>query len=110
MTSHRISRRAFVGGTAALLGVPLIVPASALGCEDKKAASERLTIGFIGMGTMNRGYLGFFLGQKDVQVVAVCDVDTKRREDAKKTVEDRYNKNKKNNKFKNCDTYNDFRN
>jgi len=42
------------------------------------------------MGTMNRGHLGHFLGQKDVQVLAVCDVDTTRREAAKKTVEGRY--------------------
>ena len=58
MTRHKITRRRFVGGAAAALAAPLIVPASALGRDDKKAASERLTIGFIGMGTMNRGHLG----------------------------------------------------
>jgi hypothetical protein len=79
MTRHKITRRRFVGAAAAAIGVPLIVPASALGRDDKKPASERLTVGFVGMGTMNRGHLGWFLGQKDVQVVAVCDVDTTRR-------------------------------
>src|SRR5438477_620726 len=81
------------------LGAPLFVPASALGLEDKKPASERLTLGFIGMGTQNRGHLNHFLGQKEVQVVAVCDVDTSRREAAKKTVEQRYGKEKKDGQY-----------
>src|SRR5262249_13166148 len=73
MSSNRrgLTRRQFVSGTAAAaFGVPLIVPSTALGDEKKAAASERITLGFIGVGTMNRGHLGYFLGQKDVQVVA----------------------------------------
>ena len=88
-----ISRRSFVtaaGTTALAFGMPAIVPARAVGREGKAAASERLTLGFIGMGTQNRGHLGRFLGQTDVQVVAVCDVDTTRREHAKETVEETY--------------------
>jgi len=108
MTKPRITRRAFVG-TAAALGAPLIVPASALGRDEKKPASERLTLGFIGMGTMARHHLGYFLNQKDVQIVAICDVDTTRREAAKKTVENHYGKDKKDGQFKGCDVYNDFR-
>src|SRR2546421_712973 len=108
MSRHSITRRAFVGTAAAALGAPLFVPASALGLEDKKPASERLTLGFIGMGTQNRGHLNHFLGQKEVQVVAVCDVDTTRREAAKKTVEQRYGKEKKDGQYKGCDAYNDF--
>jgi hypothetical protein len=53
---------------------------------------ERLTLGFIGNGKMNSGHLNNFLGRKEVQVVAVCDVDTTRRENAKKTVTERYSK------------------
>jgi predicted dehydrogenase len=109
MSGHRITRRSFVGGAAAALGAPLFVSASALGREDKKPASERIGLGFIGLGTMNRGHLGHFLGQKDVQVLAVCDVDTTRREAAKKTVEDRYGQEKKDGTYKGCDAYNDFR-
>jgi predicted dehydrogenase len=76
---------------------------------DKKAApSDRLTLGFIGMGTQCRGHLGWFLGQKDVQVLAVCDVDTTRREHAKQTVETRYGKDQKSGSYKGCDAYNDF--
>jgi predicted dehydrogenase len=61
------------------------------------------------MGTMNRGHLGYFLGQKDVQVLAVCDVDTNRRENAKAMVEKRYSAATKAGTYKGCAAYNDFR-
>jgi predicted dehydrogenase len=108
MSKHtRITRRQFAG-VAAAAAVPLIVPSSALGDDKKAPASERVTLGFIGMGTMNRGHLNVFLGQKDCQVVAVCDVDTTRRENAKRMVESRYSKEQKG-EYKGCGAYNDFR-
>jgi len=92
-----ITRRDFVrSAAAAAASLPVLLPRSALGDDKKAQASERLTLGFIGMGTQNRGHLGHFLGQKDTQVLAVCDVDTTRREAAQKTVEERYGKDKKN--------------
>jgi predicted dehydrogenase len=105
-----ISRREFVRGAAALAAAgPLIVPRSALGDKDKAPAGERLTLGFIGVGKQNRSHLGHFLGQKDVQVLAVCDVDTTRRDNARQMVEDRYGKDKKDGKYTGCAAYNDFR-
>src|SRR5262249_30297325 len=106
----RITRRHFLASTAAAAAAPLIVPASALGGDPKKqAAGERITLGFIGMGTQGRGLLGGFLGQKDVQVVAVCDVDTTRRENARKTVEGRYAADIKSGTYKGCAAFTDFR-
>ena len=67
-------------------------------------------MGFIGMGTQSRGLLGGFLGQ-DTQVVAVCDVDTTRREDAEAAggrllrAEDRRGQRSS----AGCAAYNDFR-
>jgi predicted dehydrogenase len=105
-----ITRRDFVKSAAVTaFAAPLIVPRSALGADDKPAANQRLTLGFIGVGTMNRHHLGQFLGINEVQILAVCDVDTTRREHAKKTVEDRYAQAKKNGQFKGCAAYNDFR-
>jgi predicted dehydrogenase len=106
---RRITRRGFLHGTTATaLALPTIIPAAARGA-DKTPPSERITLGFIGVGTMNRGHLGHFLGSNDVQVVAVCDVDTNRRDNAKKTVEKRYAENKKDGQYKGCSAYNDFR-
>jgi predicted dehydrogenase len=104
-----ITRRHFVATAAASAALPLIVSRSALGDDKKDAANERLGLGIIGMGTMNRGHLGHFLGQKEVQVLAVCDVDTTRREAAKKTVETRYADQIKSGSYKGCAAYNDFR-
>ncbi|MBI1901645.1 MAG: Gfo/Idh/MocA family oxidoreductase [Planctomycetia bacterium] len=110
----KISRRDFTksaaasaaGAIAAALAGPVILSRSSLS-QDKAAASDRLTLGFIGVGTMNRGHLGHFLNQKDAQVLAVCDVDTTRREAAKKTVEDHYAQDKKDGKYQGCAAYND---
>jgi predicted dehydrogenase len=111
MSQHRseITRRNFVrSAVATAASLPVLLPGSTLG-DDKKVASERLTLGFIGMGTQNRGHLGHFLGQKDTQVLAVCDVDTTRREAARKMVEERYAKDQKTGQYKGCAAYNDFR-
>jgi predicted dehydrogenase len=65
-------------------------------------------MGCIGMGTQGRGLLGGWLNNKEIQVVAVCDVDTTRREHHKKMVDDHYAK-QANSTYKGCDAYNDFR-
>lgn len=73
---HRIDRRSFQAATTSMaLG--------ALGLSKLQAApSDRLAIGFIGVGTMGRGHLGSFLGMPDVEVVAVSDVVRERLDNA----------------------------
>lgn len=103
-----LTRRQFLTGAAALATVPMVVPASALGRSGQKAPSERITIGFIGCGKMAHDFhLPTLLGFSDVQALAVCDVDSTRRADAKRIVEERYAKDGR--ASKNCDAYNDFR-
>ncbi|MHC4528964.1 MAG: twin-arginine translocation signal domain-containing protein, partial [Planctomycetota bacterium] len=73
----RITRRQFLGRTAALSGLvalPWIVSSSARGSEGNVAPSERITIGCVGLGNQGSGLLRGFLGKPDVQIVAVCDV------------------------------------
>ncbi|MFO0925543.1 MAG: Gfo/Idh/MocA family oxidoreductase [Gemmataceae bacterium] len=104
----QVTRRSFIeAALAAAAASPIVYAAD----DSKKntAPSERLNLGFIGMGTMARGHLGHFLGQKDVQVIAVCDVDTTRRDNAKATVEKRYAGATKSGTYKGCAAYNDFR-
>ncbi len=76
-----LSRRKFLAAGAA---APLV-----LSRASGYAANEKLNLGFIGVGTMGRGHLGGFLGRKEVEVVAVCDVVKERLESAKATVEKR---------------------
>ncbi len=98
------TRRSFLKAAAASVSVPFILPSHVWGAETKP--NSRVTMGFIGMGTQNNGLLGGFLGQ-DTQVLAVCDVDTTRRENAKKRVEEHYANHKV--EGAKCDAYNDFR-
>lgn len=94
------SRRTFLKTAAA---VPLILNSSLLSAQT--APSNRLTMGFVGMGVQNRGLLNQFLYRS--QVLAVCDVDTNRRDDAKQRVDEFYTQNPQYGKA-GCATYNDF--
>lgn len=105
-----ITRRRFGQSAAGALAFPTIVGAAALGRQDgKPAASGRLTLGFIGMGKQNRGHLRSFLNRPECQVIAVCDVDTNRRESAMKMVDDKYGSDSKSADAKACADHVDFR-
>ena len=73
------SRRRFLeraaGLGAASLAAPYIVPGAALGADDAVAANERIGVAFIGTGNQGSGDMGAFLGDRRVQVLAVCDVN-----------------------------------
>jgi predicted dehydrogenase len=103
----RSSRRSFLKRTAAaaaaVAAAPYILPSHVWGAETKPNA--RLTMGFVGMGTQNRGLLGGFLGA-ETQVLAVCDVDTTRRTAAKKRVDEEYAR--RGQKGNECASYNNF--
>ncbi len=77
--------------------------------SEENKPNSRLNIGFIGCGIQSRGLLGGFLGKSETQTVAVCDVDTTRRENHKKTVEDFYAKATNADGYKGCAVYEDFR-
>jgi predicted dehydrogenase len=102
------SRRSFLS-TAVASATTGVVIGHDLFSRDRPKPSERITLGFIGVGVMGRGHLGAFLGMTDVQVVAVCDVVRERRDNARKMVEDRYAREQKSGQFKGCQASNDFR-
>jgi len=99
MKTNRINRRSFLKTASLAAAAPLILPSRVWAADT--APSNRLAMGFIGMGTQSRGLLGNFLTQ-ETRVLAVCDVDTTRRMDAKAKV-DKYYSNS------DCAAYTDFR-
>ncbi len=102
---QKSSRRQFLKSTALAAGavtLPYVVPSSSLGRAGTVAPSERIVMASIGLGIQGTGLLGAFLGQKDVQVVAVCDVRESQRQKAKGMVDQRYGN-------QDCATCNDFR-
>jgi predicted dehydrogenase len=107
--NRTVSRRDFLKSSAAAgigMALPMIVPSSVFGAE---APSERITVGCIGVGRMGTGDLGEALGFKQVQVVAVCDLDTKRAAIAQKRIESTYAKRSPGGDYKGCAVYSDFR-
>jgi predicted dehydrogenase len=68
----RISRRKFLT-TAALASSVLIVPRRVLGGRGYIAPSDKITLGFIGVGRQGFGLRRRFVDLTDVQIVAACD-------------------------------------
>jgi len=96
------SRRRFITGAAA-------VAAFGPSLSHAASANERLNIAFIGYGKRAYLVMGEALRQKDVQVVAVCDVEGTRLAKAKEVVERRYAADIKSGSYKGCKTYTDYR-
>ncbi len=65
---------------SAAISFPWIVPARVLGRAESAAASERITLGVIGIGPRCTYDLRSILNLPDVQCVAICDVQASRRE------------------------------
>ena len=104
-----LSRRAFVSRTAGALAAPWLVPASARGADGTTAPANRITVGLIGRGCMGRGHLQRLVGDKDVQVLAVCDVDRSRCQEGKEVVEANYAVSRPKGSYSGCATYSDYR-
>jgi predicted dehydrogenase len=112
--THRFSRRQFVK-TAVTTAVasampesvfPTIVPASVL---NGKGPSNRINVGAIGNGRISRGHdLPGVWKHENAQVVAVCDVDSKRLGEAKQLVNEYYGK-KTGKPFDGVTAYSDYR-
>jgi len=122
MRKDRVTRRSVLKGAAATfgaLGFPYIVPSSVLGGEGRVPPSERIVMGFIGVGGMGTGNLRAFMGKPEVQAVAICDVDRETkthvpardfgRVPAKALVERYYAEKNNAAEYKGCTAYDDFR-
>ncbi len=109
----KISRRKFletsVKATAissVVLGIPSIVPNTVFG---KNAPSNRINVGAIGTGRISRVHdLPGIWQSRDAQIVAVCDLDTKRAEEGRVLVNEYYTQ-RDGKPFEGVRVYHDFR-
>lgn len=100
-----LSRRDFLKCTllgGAGLAVPLILPGRVLGLDGAVAPSERIVFAGIGLGPRGQYDLSVMLPEKDVQFVAICDVQRSRRAEVKRMADNHYGN-------KDCAMYRDFR-
>ena len=102
-STQGLTRRRFLKAAAASAVAPTILPAAARG------ANDRITMGAIGVGGRGTGVMRGFLGARDLQVVAVCDVQQRNRERAKKLVDAQYARRAGRGQHKGCDATADFR-
>jgi predicted dehydrogenase len=101
--SNSLTRRDLLRCSAgAVLAAPWFVPAAALGRDGKTAASERITLGVIGIGPRCTYDLKAMLPFQDVRCLAIADVQARRREAGKALVDQHYGN-------KDCVLYRDFR-
>ena len=117
-----LSRRTFlrrgVGTVGTVTVFPTVIPSSALGAAGATPPSERVVMGFIGVGGQGGGHLlggawtyvpGGYVARDDVQVVAVCDVRRERRERAQQRCNQIYADKTGRATYAGVEAYNDFR-
>lgn len=111
--SHAISRRTFMASagkgiavSSLAAGAPAIVPASVLG---KHVPSNRINIGAIGTGRISREHdMPETLVFDTARIMAVCDLDRHRLEDARRFVNDFYSQ-QSGQPYDGVTTYDDYR-
>jgi predicted dehydrogenase len=86
----RSSRRAFLKTFGVAGAAPLLVPWQVLGAAGQPAPSSRITLGVIGVGAQGQSDLRDFLRHEDVRVTALCDVNQRNLENARRIVAERY--------------------
>lgn len=106
MSAHKpVSRRQFLKGAATLAAAPYVLSTSAWG---QAPPSERIALGLIGVGNMGGGHLETLVGNRDFQIVAICDVDRTKRDKAQTKVVEAYAGESADGTYQGCDTYNEF--
>ena len=100
------TRRSFLGAAGACVA-PLIVPRGALARQ--AAPSDRIGIGFIGLGGRGRSHLNALVHNPQVRVVGLCDPFRNKCNAAHQIVQRAYAAETKASKFQGCGCYTDFR-
>ena len=105
----KISRRKFIQGAVASAVSFTIVPRHVLGGGKFIAPSDKITLGYIGLGKLTHDTLApRFLEIPETQVVAGAEVDRQKLERFVNQVNSYYS-NKNQSDYKGCDGYGDFR-
>ncbi|MGB0371790.1 MAG: Gfo/Idh/MocA family protein [Opitutales bacterium] len=97
----RTNRRTFLKKAAVGIGLPMVIPSSALGLSGTVAPSNRIVMGGIGVGKRGRYVLSAFFKHPEVQFVATADPQKERREIIKRLTDRNFGN-------KDCKTYADM--
>ena len=109
-SSLHTGRRAFLKRACAAITGPAILPARVLGADGTVAPSNRVALGFVGLGSHGVGMnLKSFLHLPDAQVVALCDVDSQRLDKARDLIREHYAEQKRGSTDTGCFATGDWR-
>lgn len=107
MSFHRmLNRRRFLQAAGISLAAPLGISRASI--ARTLGANDKLAVGLIGVGNMGSGHLENLLGNDELQLVAICDVDAVKREKARKKAIDHYAEQTKSGTYAGCEVYNEF--
>lgn len=104
MARNKQTRREFLAATTVTaMGVGLGIPAiaGAKGKSQQASPNDKIVFGLIGCGGMGAANMRSFMGHPDVDVAAICDVDSSRMAGDIKSIEEKYGRKP--------DTYSDYR-
>jgi len=92
---NKSTRRSFLRNSISLVAgtmvLPHIIPSSAMGMNGVVPPSDRIVMGSIGVGSQGVSNMRGFLKFKEVQYVAMCDLDSNNLEKASAMVNKYYN-------------------
>jgi predicted dehydrogenase len=74
----RLSRRQFVGGTAAAIAACTLVPRHCIAASGQVSPNEKIRVAVVGAGGQGAWNIGQLDETKQVDIVALCDVDLQR--------------------------------
>ncbi len=100
------SVKATIFSSVAVTGFPTIVPASVIG---KNPPSDKINIGWIGCGRQGTGDVLGTMRFDSAMFIAVADVDSRRAELGKKTIEDAYKRRTGTGNYADVKIYGDYK-
>lgn len=106
--SNQVSRRKFITRTALTVGAISIVPRHVLG-NGFVSPSDKINLGFIGLGKQTNGLAKRFVASTSAQIVAGCDVWTTKTAWFEKHVGELYAKERKVKKYNGITSYTDYK-
>lgn len=105
--SNPFSRRKFLQRTTLAVGAITIVPRHVLG-KGFTAPSDKINLGFIGLGRQNTGLASRFIGSTSAQVIAGCDVWTTKNAAFQAHVQKQYAKERKTDTYNGIQMYDEY--
>jgi predicted dehydrogenase len=88
--TNRFVRRNLLKSALAAGAAPWFVPARVLGFAGETAPSDKIALGVLGVGSQGQWDMRAFLNHRDVRVAAICDVNQRNLESARKVIAESY--------------------